>query len=551
MKAPVNAAGSPDQAEVGSMKRRNLLRFGAAATVSTGAFALTAFTAAPSEAASGPDSPANYFSTVNVVVDYGAKGDGKSVTTGAISSGQSSLTASGADFSLSDVGKAITVRGAGASGAALTTTISGFTDSTNITLAANASNTVSGAAVSWGTDDTLAFQKALNYAGPQGLPVFIPKPSSHYVLTAALNLYAWCGLGVRGDNWETTEIRQYSDDTPIFRWPVDNTHSQTFESLRLTWANPQTYRIGPSSVAFARDNTDGVSSLCGHFHHAFRDLKIIGATYGFKVLRSFDGDAMSTNPWWGCEWTRIFFSNINRSCINLNLGTVGAPCNRFDQIKIFQNATFPNDGAEAAFVLRGEAVMSAIDVEMWRNQVLNMPSGNYLTIRGLHVEHHNVLDSLGGNRVVYVANVPVDISSYFVSYDSRDNFAKYAIYADINSHVTVNGAYLYSPPGGASYLFATSNAANSAKLSAKAVNVQGFGKGIGLWTNGSSVISNIYEIEGQAPVLQSSDALPTAAVGYRGRRYTQLGNGTTTADQTVVCLLSASGTYSWKTAVGG
>ena len=403
------------------------------------------------------------------------------------------------------------------------------------------------------TDDSAAIQAALNYAGPKGYSVYFPAPATgaYYKVLSTITVSNWYGLRVYGDGWETTEIRSFIGNGPLFSFTVDNTHSQTFEKLRITTSAVQTYAAAPNSIAFARTNVDGVSSLSGHYHHAYRDLKIIGFTYGFRVYRAFGGDTTSTNPWWGCEWTRVFFSNINRSCVSLNLGTVGAPCNRFDQVKVFQNQPNKNDGGAAAFELRGEAVMTAIDVEQWHNQVINMPSGNYLNINGLHIEHHYVDDASGGNRAVYVANVPATISSFFVSYDSTDAFAKYAIYADTNSHVIVNGAYLYSPSGGASYLFATPATANAAKLSARAVNVTGFGSGVGLWTNGSLAITSIYEIEGQPPVLQSTDALPTAAVAYRNRRYIQLGNGTTTADQVVQCMLSAAGTYSWKTVVTG
>ncbi|MBT2534309.1 hypothetical protein J7E83_19685 [Arthrobacter sp. ISL-48] len=497
----------------------------------------------------GADALPSLVSAVNIVTDYGAKGDGKtSANGGSMTSGTATLTVSSAGFTAADVGKAISVKGAGSAGANLTTTVSGFTSSTIVTLTTSAATTVRAAAVSWGSDDTTAFQNALNYAGPKGLRVFVPKPSSHYALTAALTLNAWHGLVVQGDNWETTELRQYTDNTPVFRWQLDNIHSQTFERLRLTYANVQTYAIGPNSVAFARDNTDGLSSLSGHYHHTFRELKIIGATYGFKVLRSFPGDTTSTNPWWGCEWSKVFFSNINRSCVSLNLGTVGAPCNRFDQIKVFQNQTYKNDGGEACFLLRGEAVMTAIDVEQWHNQVINMPSGNFLHINGLHVEHHYVDDSSGSNRLVYVANVAVQIEGLLVSYDSSDGFSKYAIYADVNSTVTVNGGVLSTPPGGANYLFATPATANAAKLYSRGVNI---GTAVSLWTNGSLAITSIIEVDGQPPVLQSSDTLPAAAVAYRGRRYIQLGNGTTTGDQLVQCVLSAAGTYSWKTVVSG
>jgi len=65
---------------------------------------------------------------------------------GAISSGSATFSSAAASFSDSYVGKAITVTGAGASGADLTTTIASVTDANNVELAANAGTTVTNAA---------------------------------------------------------------------------------------------------------------------------------------------------------------------------------------------------------------------------------------------------------------------------------------------------------------------------------------------------------------------------------------------------------------------
>lgn len=73
-------------------------------------------------------------------------------------SGTLTLTGGGASFSASDVGKTICVVGAGAAGAVLKTTISGYTSPTQVSLTATASTTVVVASVYWGTDSTAAFQ---------------------------------------------------------------------------------------------------------------------------------------------------------------------------------------------------------------------------------------------------------------------------------------------------------------------------------------------------------------------------------------------------------
>lgn len=96
---------------------------------------------------------------------YGAKGDGKVILDGAMTSGSATLTSATASFTMNDVGKVIQVKGAAASGVTtLVTTIQAYTNATTVTLAASASTTVSSAQVMWGTDDTSAIQAAINAA---------------------------------------------------------------------------------------------------------------------------------------------------------------------------------------------------------------------------------------------------------------------------------------------------------------------------------------------------------------------------------------------------
>lgn len=125
---------------------------------------------------------------------YGAKGDGKVVADGAMTSGSTTLTSATAGFTAGDVGKAISVKGAAVSGVTtLVTTIAAYVSATQVTLsAANASGgAVSGAIVIWGTDDTAAIQAATNAAeaylaaGNAYAQVFFPPRA--YIVAGALN----------------------------------------------------------------------------------------------------------------------------------------------------------------------------------------------------------------------------------------------------------------------------------------------------------------------------------------------------------------------------
>ncbi len=96
---------------------------------------------------------------------YGAKGDGKIVTDGAMTSGSAVLACTtSTPFASTDVGKYVLVWSAKTSSSYLFTQISGFTDSGHVTLNTTATNTVSGVGVLFGTDDTVAIQSAVNAA---------------------------------------------------------------------------------------------------------------------------------------------------------------------------------------------------------------------------------------------------------------------------------------------------------------------------------------------------------------------------------------------------
>ncbi|MCX4778167.1 hypothetical protein [Streptomyces sp. NBC_01264] len=139
---------------------RSNLELGDAATMNVGTTAGTV--------AAGDD--ARFSSAAPWVFDvasYGAVGDVKTATDGAISSGTAILTCASGPFTAASqpVGKYVIVKGAAANGVtSLVTTIISRQSNTQVTLAANAATTVTGALVIWGTDNTDAIQDAVDAA---------------------------------------------------------------------------------------------------------------------------------------------------------------------------------------------------------------------------------------------------------------------------------------------------------------------------------------------------------------------------------------------------
>lgn len=126
---------------------------------------------------------------------FGAKGDLAFVVDAAITTGQKVLTSATASFTAADIGKTVNIRGAGESAnkGMLTTTITGFTNSTTVTLNVAASATVSNQVSIWGTDDTAAIREAINAAVEAGLA-----DGSHFGEVALSGRYMVAAAPIKG-----------------------------------------------------------------------------------------------------------------------------------------------------------------------------------------------------------------------------------------------------------------------------------------------------------------------------------------------------------------
>lgn len=268
-------------------------------------------------------------------------------------------------------------------------------------------------------DDTAAIQYLLDRQGKVGGIVKLRRPSKFYRITRTLRIGRSIGLRFLGSGGENTRIVMDGDNRPIIAFVEDNTHSFTLQDLTLEYARPQSATEDPRSSAVAYLNRTGKSSGSGLYRHIYRNLWILNATRGFSVIREAEGDTDSVNPWWGSRWERIVFQNTARSLVDLNLGRTGAPCNLFTEILTMKGG---NDGKAAAFVLRGEAIMRAIDVEDWTGQLLYAPSFGYITLNGLHIERHRT-GTARDPRLIEVYNGKFDGSGWTINYVPNESNA--------------------------------------------------------------------------------------------------------------------------------
>jgi hypothetical protein len=170
---------------------------------------------------------------------FGAKGDTKEVDDGVIKMGmETTLTSNKAGFLSSDVGKSITIAGAGVAGALLATTIAAVVSSTQVTLSATASTSVSAANVTWGTDDTAAFGRWLDALAitSSSLPPETARSREGYIpagtyLVDTLTNFA-LGMTIRGAGALNTVLKSRTGAT-VIEITGKSIHTLNFESLRL------------------------------------------------------------------------------------------------------------------------------------------------------------------------------------------------------------------------------------------------------------------------------------------------------------------------------
>jgi hypothetical protein len=169
---------------------------------------------------------------------YGAVGDGQVVADGVMSIGSAVLTSATANFQASDVGKSISVKGAGATGVTtLVTTIASRQSTTQVTLTApNASGVaLSSGVIIWGTNDQNAIQAAIDAAEAYlntHTYAEVYFPSKAFIVAGALNTSksgngqlvfgpqstagVKKGLGFRGATPGTAMVRHWQQLVPQF-----------------------------------------------------------------------------------------------------------------------------------------------------------------------------------------------------------------------------------------------------------------------------------------------------------------------------------------------
>jgi hypothetical protein len=236
---------------------------------------------------------------------YGAVGDMIQPTNStqySISSGSNALSAGTSVFTSSMVGKTIVLPGAGSSGAALITIISGYTSGTAVTLATNAGTAlVATAEAVWiGTDNTTAINAAITavkatlnaVTNASNYKAALYFPGGAYLTTGGVNLTSIQGT-------ETLQI--FGNGATIYSANTGNAAVDAIASRYLQWDG--LWIVGNCSaepttlLQIGRNNTTGNISAD---NHKFENVTLRGCS---SVANFYNMNAEQTS--------RIHWHNFN------------------------------------------------------------------------------------------------------------------------------------------------------------------------------------------------------------------------------------------------
>lgn len=220
-----------------------------------------------------------------------------------ITTGTNVLNVTGGVFSTNDIGKAIIVGGAGAAGAVLATTISGRNSSTQVTLTANASTTVTNQGITYGTDNSTALQSALDAA--RGGRLMIERPTNGYALASQVSITPSSGsqvfLSILG-----------SGSFNAFRWAGAN-GTAVFRTLGHKRSRVETVglRFSDWSSNCIGWDCDADSSHTSSSQVTFADCNVTGnapsGCIGWRLGHSSTGQDVSFYLWDNChvDWSSV------------------------------------------------------------------------------------------------------------------------------------------------------------------------------------------------------------------------------------------------------
>jgi len=226
------------------------------------------------------------------VANYGAVGNVKVVADGAMTAGSTTLTSATAGFVAADVGKGVIVQAAGPLDpqpvrSSLTTTIAAVTNGTTVTLAAAAAATTSAARVVWGTDDTAAFQSAIDAVAAIDGGGIVDVPAKPYLITFGTPTRRF-GLEMKSNVW----LRGIGLPTLYFP-PVQDGGYPLHAAIVIGRSRPST-KVANATVSGLVLEGGAYTQTGQEYGPAFVTINCTNIRITDNFIYRFTGDAFST-----------------------------------------------------------------------------------------------------------------------------------------------------------------------------------------------------------------------------------------------------------------
>lgn len=218
------------------------------------------------------------------MVGLGAKCDAiRTFGGGSIASGSNSFTGSGVTFKTEDIGKLFYIAGAGVNGGLYSSTITAFISTTQVTLADNASTTVTNAHFIYGTDDTTAWTTAYNTAvDGSNFTFYIP-----FGMSLTSNVLLKSNMSVVGSQPDGWAFKNYKRTTGLILKPGSNS-AGLFTSVHGSVGNVQLEKLCVDGAFRFHKNAvtrySGATTVAGSNTVNFTNGTFTAADIGKKII---------------------------------------------------------------------------------------------------------------------------------------------------------------------------------------------------------------------------------------------------------------------------
>jgi len=265
------------------------------------------------------------------------------------------------------------------------------------------------------TDDTAALQAALDAlaAGDYG-ELYIP--AGDYKITSALTIPMMTYKTIRGADWGKTALRQYTSNVAVLQTEEEDMAGVTIRDLQLVYNTQQTSTDTGAVALYFNAATD---LAFGWYHWRVQNIRIHQAHIGIGI----GGSGSQRLTVWNSIFERIWMTGISYTAIKMvSPGSVGGPITTFRDIKILNTSSPGLIAAGPAIEIRSkEQHFYGLDIEGWYDRIMFIYGGQPVSVKGLHVEHHevdttsNMIEVANGHLVIEDSSIEFEVTGAAVA----------------------------------------------------------------------------------------------------------------------------------------